>query len=47
MKYRYKNTDTVVESSEPLDSSTYTPVTEKKTATKTASEKKTATSGKR
>ena len=45
MKYRYKDTDTVVESSEPLDSSTYTPVEEKKNAAKPAAKKKTTPAG--
>lgn len=34
MKYRYKDTDTVVESSAVLDSVTFTPVEEKKSAAK-------------
>jgi hypothetical protein len=47
MKYRYKDTDTVVESSVALDSSTYTPVEEKKSAAKATTAKKTGTNGKR
>ncbi len=47
MKYRYKDTDTVVESSVVLDSSTFTPVDEKKSAAKTSTAKKTGANGKR
>lgn len=47
MKYRYKDTDTVVESSTALDSATFTPVEEKKSAAKAAAAKKTGANGKR
>lgn len=42
MKYRYKQTETIVESSEVLDSAVYTPVEEKEGAKKTVPKKQTA-----
>lgn len=47
MKYRYKDTDTVVESDRALDSAAFTPLEEKKSTQKTRAAKKADAAGKR
>ncbi len=47
MKYRYKDTDTVVESDRVLDSAAFTPLEEKKSTQKAKTARKTDAAGKR